>query len=261
MTRLSDQIDNDNDFGLGHWSETDTQYSDARHMMHAPLTTPAPLSIAATTPMDTSGLEYIGATMSAPAPPPVSPPSNGGSRALSGVPPPIFNGDRDKSELFLDKFMSYEIVNGDSRQFTTPFLKVALCLSYMNGPKIDSWARHRRLWLKAQKDAGVSMMDRSLWDDFEADFRRAYADQDAKLTAYQKLNELRMHGSDIDSYVAEFDRLIDEAGYSRVRHQRPAKVQRGFATLTRQGSPDTRHTRTRHVGSLEAESQGTPNSV
>jgi len=115
----------------------------------------------------------------------------------------------------LDKFMSYEIVNGDSRQFTTPFLKVALCLSYMNGPKIDSWARHRRLWLKAQKDAGVSMMDRSLWDDFEADFRRAYADQDAKLTAYQKLNELKMHGSDIDSYVAEFDRLIDEAGYSR----------------------------------------------
>jgi len=160
-------------------------------------------------------LEYIGATMSAPAPPPVDPPSNGGSRALSGVPPPIFNGDRDKSELFLDKFMSYEIVNGDSRQFTTPFLKVALCLSYMNGPKIDSWARHRRLWLKAQKDTGVSMMDRSLWDDFEADFRRAYADQDAKLTAYQKLNKLRMHGSDIDSYIAEFDRLIDEAGYSR----------------------------------------------
>ena len=128
MMRLSDQINNDNDFGLGHWSKTDTQYSDAHHMMHAPVTTPAPLSIAATAPMDTSGLEYIGATMSAPAPP-VNPPSNGGSRALSGVPPPIFNGDRDKSELFLDKFMSYEIVNGDSKQFTTPFLKVALCLS------------------------------------------------------------------------------------------------------------------------------------
>src|SRR5712671_2389991 len=74
---------------------------------------------------------------------------------------------------------------------------------------------HRRLWLKAQKDAGVSMMDQSLWDNFEADFCRAYADQDAKLMAYQKLNELRMHGSDIDSYIAEFDRLIDEAGYSR----------------------------------------------
>src|SRR5712675_3366633 len=136
MMRLSDQIENDNDFGLGHWSETDTQYSDARHMMHVPVTTPEPLSIAATAPMDTSGLEHVGATMSAPAPPPVDPPSNGGSRALSGVPPPNFNGDRNKSELFLDKFMSYEIVNGDSRQFTTPFLKVALCVTGIQGRRL-----------------------------------------------------------------------------------------------------------------------------
>jgi len=42
-------------------------------MMHAPLTTPEPLTIAATAPMDTSGLEYIGATMSAPATPPSQP--------------------------------------------------------------------------------------------------------------------------------------------------------------------------------------------
>jgi len=111
--------------------------------------------------------------------------------------------------------MSFEIVNGDARQFTTLFLKVALCLSYMNGPKVDSWVHYQRIWLKDQKAAGVSMMDRSLWDDFEANFCRAYADQDAKLMVYQKLNELRMHGSDIDSYVAEFERLIDEAGYSR----------------------------------------------
>jgi len=170
MTRRTDQIDNENEFGLGHWSETDSQYSDMRHMMHVPLTTPASLNIAATAPMDTSSLEYIGATMSTPAPPPVDPPSNGGSRALSGVPLPIFNGDRDKSELFLDKFTSYEIVNGDAKQFTTPFLKVALCLSYMNGPKVDSWAHYQRIWLKDQKAAGVSMMDRSLWDDFEANF-------------------------------------------------------------------------------------------
>jgi len=59
------------------------------------------------------------------------------------------------------------------------------------------------------------MMDQSLWNDFKADFHRAYADQDAKLMAYQKSNKLRMHGSDINSYFAEFDRLIDETGYSR----------------------------------------------
>jgi len=54
-----------------------------------------------------------------------------------------------------------------------------------------------------------------LWEDFELLFRTAYTDQDAKTNAFQKLSELRMQGSDIDSYIADFDRLIDEAGYSK----------------------------------------------
>ena len=72
------------------------------------------------------------------------------NRALSRVPPPMFNGDRDKSETFMDKFISYELVNGDAKQFTTLFLKVALCLSYFNGPKVDAWARQKQSWLKEQ---------------------------------------------------------------------------------------------------------------
>jgi len=214
----SDQIDNQNKFGLGHWSDTDSQYQDARHMMFAPPDTPAPLEISASSPVEMSGIqptETIGATMRTQTPPQTTQTSNGRSRALSGVPPPIFNGDRNQSELFLDKFMSYEIVNGDARQFTVPFLKVALALSYMNGPKVNSWARHKRQWLKSQQAARVSMMDRSLWDDFEANFRVAYTDHNAKLTAYQRLNDLRMVGSDINSYIAEFDRLVEEAGYSK----------------------------------------------
>jgi len=260
MTRLSDQIDNDNDFGLGHWSETDTQYSDVRHMMHAPLTTPAPLSIAATAPMDTSGVEYIGATMSAPAPP-VDPPSNGGSRALSGVPPPIFNGDRDKSELFLDKFMSYEI--GERRQQAVhhPFLKVALCLSYMNGPKIDSWARHRRLWLKAQKRCrrvhdGPVPLGR-LRGRLSQGLRRPRC-QTHGISKIERTKDARERYRLLRSRVRPPHR---RGWLQQVRHRRPAEVQRGLATLTRQGGPDTHHTRTRHSSRLEAESQGTANSL
>jgi len=150
-------------------------------------------------------MEEIAATVTTPAPPAENRTANG-NRSLSGVPPPIFNGDRDKSEHFLDKFMSYEIINGDARQFTIPYLKVALCLSYFNGPKVDAWARQHRLWLKqCHEQDGVPMTDKSLWDDFELLFRTAYTDQDAKLTAFQKLSELRMQGSDIDSYIADFD--------------------------------------------------------
>jgi len=112
--------------------------------------------------------------------------------------------------------MSYEIVNGDARQFTIPYLKVALCLLYLNRPKVDAWARQQRLWLKNRHEHdGIPMTDKSLWEDFELLFRTAYMDQDTKLTTYQKLNDLRMQGSDIDSYIADFDWLIDEAGYNK----------------------------------------------
>jgi len=59
------------------------------------------------------------------------------------------------------------------------------------------------------------MMDKSLWDDFKADFWAAYMDHNTKLTAYQRLNDLRIVGSDIDSYITEFDCLVKEAGYSK----------------------------------------------
>jgi len=182
-------------------------------MMYPPATsTPQALEIAATPHIE---MEEVATTVTAPMPPTETKPANG-SQALSGVPPPIFNGDREKSEHFLDKFMSYEIINGDARQFTIPYLKVVLCLSYFNGPKVDAWARQQCLWLKHHhKQDGVPMTNKSLWEDFELLFRTAYTDQDAKLTAYQKLNELRMQGSDIDSYIADFDRLINEARYNR----------------------------------------------
>jgi len=92
--------------------------------------------------------EQIGATVTAPAD--VTRANGHNNWALSGVPPPMFNGNRDKSETFFDKFTSYKLVNGDAKQFTTPFLKVALCLSYFNGPKVDAWARQKWSWLKDQ---------------------------------------------------------------------------------------------------------------
>jgi len=110
--------------------------------------------------------------------------------------------------------MSYEIVNGDSRQFTTPFLKVALCLSYMNGPKLtlgpdtgtlaQSPERRRRV-----HDGPV------LWDDFEADFRRAYANQRRQAHGVSKIERAQDARDDIAPTLQNSNRLIDEAGYSR----------------------------------------------
>jgi len=127
----------------------------------------------------------------------------------------MFNRDRDKSETFMDKFTSYELVNGDLKQFTTPFLKVALCLSYFNGPKVAAWARQTQSWLKEQRATlGVAITNPQLWVDFEDAYKNAFTDQDAKLVAYQQLHSLKMQGSDIDSYIANFDCLISEVGHN-----------------------------------------------
>jgi len=49
--------------------------------------------------------------------------------------------------------------------------------------------------LKDQRDTyGVSMSSPQLWIDFEAAFKGAFTDQDAKLAAYQQLHSLRMQG-------------------------------------------------------------------
>jgi hypothetical protein len=180
-------------------------------------------------PMEAERTEEVAATITAP---PDKPATNGGKSSLSGVPPPMFNGDRDKSELFLDKFLGYELINANAKQFTTPYLKVALCLSYITGPKVDAWAKQKRAWLQNQyKVHHVPMTSESHWDDFEVDFRAAFTDTDAKITAAKKLNNLKMIGSDIDTYIAEFDRLTDEIGYRKNDWGTLVKFKQGLQPL------------------------------
>jgi len=57
---------------------------------------------------------------------------------------------------------------------------------------------------------------------------RPTTDPRCETTAFQKLSELRMQGSDIDSYIADFDRLIDEAGSSTFDHGSPDPIQEGL---------------------------------
>jgi len=97
-TRATDRIAKDNHLGLGHYRENDSKFSEGQHAIFPPEITPDPPSTMS---------EHIGATVTAPTD---ANKANGhNNRALSGVPPPMFNGDRDKSETFLDKFTSYEL--------------------------------------------------------------------------------------------------------------------------------------------------------
>jgi hypothetical protein len=226
LMKQSLHIDINNTIGLGWWKNTDIEFSEGQPKMIATLTPPLEISVAS---MEAERTEEVVATMTMP---PDKPATNGGKSSLSGVPPPMFNGDRDKSELFLDKFLGYELINADAKQFTTPYLKVALCLSYITGPKVDAWAKQKRAWLQSQyKTHHVPMTSESHWDDFKADFRAAFTDTDAKITAAEKLNNLKMVGSNIDTYIAEFDRLTDKIRYRKNDWRMLVKFKQGLQPL------------------------------
>jgi hypothetical protein len=115
-TRGANMVNLTNKLGLRWWDVADPNYQAGQHIITAPEL--AQISAAPSVgpvPMDT-----ITATVVAPA---VQAPSNGQSKGgLIGLPPLIFDGNRAKSDLFLDKFLGYKLINGESRTFQVPYL-------------------------------------------------------------------------------------------------------------------------------------------
>ena len=49
---------------------------------------------------------------------------------------------------------------------------------------------------------------------FKADFRSTFTDTTKEQDTYNKLMVLQMQGNDVDSYIASFNNLIEQSGWS-----------------------------------------------
>jgi hypothetical protein len=49
--------------------------------------------------------------------------------------------------------------------------------------------------------------DPRLWDIFKAEFQRAFTDTAREQNAYKKLGALKMIGGDLNTYIADFEKL------------------------------------------------------
>ena len=65
-------------------------------------------------------------------------PVNGGG--LFGAPPEAFNGDRAKAKEYMRSFKRWWALNEEKPVFSIPYKRVALCLCYMKGAKVEDWA-------------------------------------------------------------------------------------------------------------------------
>ena len=134
---------------------------------------------------------------------------------LDGTPPEIFQGDRTRSDIFLQEFKIYQNMNLEVPVMKNPYLRVNLALSRMRGPKVNEWIDEelRSLENKTTGRHAMDKADEALWKEFENDFKRAYTNSTEQLDAHQSIKRLRMSGEDLDTFVATFKALARKANY------------------------------------------------
>jgi hypothetical protein len=96
-----------------------------------------------------------------------------------------------------------------------PWKRVFTALSFIRGPNVDDWVEDqvKEIRLKNTGTRQIAKTDDVLWQEFKNAFTTAYTDSTIQQTAYRKLQELRMKGQDLDSFIATFKHLATKAGF------------------------------------------------
>jgi hypothetical protein len=110
----------------------------------------------------------------------------------------------------------YYLINSDADRMAMPFKRVVLCLSFFKGPKVDSWVMLQIGWLQnvtTRQHNLITPQDPRLWNIFKAEFCRAFTDTAREQNMYKKLVALKMIGGDLNTYIMDFEKLAQDAGY------------------------------------------------
>ena len=134
--------------------------------------------------------------------------SNGG---LKGTPPPMFNGDREKSHKFIVDFRIYRFANRNNDTMSNPATCITTALTYMGGPLVDPWKEQQMEELQRCITRGTADTDERYWTIFKQVFKDTFYNVNIKVEAYQKLKNLKMKDN-LDYFISEFKRLVMASG-------------------------------------------------
>jgi hypothetical protein len=96
------------------------------------------------------------------------------------------------------------------------FKKCAYFLSLVEGDATKGWVMAQNEWLEeAQVDPSIIPMYLSPWNIIQSEFTKAFTNYANREKAYDALGQLRMKGSDVNTYIADFRCLAKEAGVSQ----------------------------------------------
>ena len=110
-----------------------------------------------------------------PGPPPrLLNPIPGDDEPLQGKEPPVFEGDRHKTDHFLHELRLYQFVNITHPIIINPWQKVAHALTYVSGPNVYEWKRSAENWILSIP--APSAPNKTVYEDFEEEFIKSWTD-------------------------------------------------------------------------------------
>ena len=71
----------------------------------------------------------------------------GGGAKLMGNPPQTFDGECERTQLFLSQWEIYWGLNYQVDIMAQPYMRVLCFLSYIQGPDVQDWVTHELRWL------------------------------------------------------------------------------------------------------------------
>ena len=145
------------------------------------------------------------------APPQRPNPIQGDDEPLQGREPFVFDGNRQKTDLFIHELRLYQFTNATHPIMMNPWQKVAHALTYVSGPSIYEWKRSAENWILSIP--APSALNRTIYEDFEEEFIESWTDTNEPYRAATDLDKLRVQHDDIDEYIARFTKLARKALY------------------------------------------------
>jgi len=129
-----------------------------------------------------------------------------GGAKLVGNPPQTFDGERERTQLFLSQWEIYWGLNYQVDIMAQPYSRVLCFLSYIQGPEVQDWVTHELRWLCDQVYSRHVLPNNPwLWAQMMVHFGNTFVDTMMQAKACHELTKLRMEGGHIGEYIAKFE--------------------------------------------------------
>ena len=135
---------------------------------------------------------------------------------LSGQQPTIFEGDRRKSEAFMQEWNIYRGINRFTPQMINPFSRALMFLSFIKGEKVQEWTQEQLCWAVDYVAQAIGNDNHEyLWTTISNTFFRAFTNITREVDAQTDIKTLKMKGDHrLNNYISAFERLARLGGYN-----------------------------------------------